>query len=127
MNTSISKNHNAFPISAHKLLVQGKPNGVYTIIFTYISELLGEKEIIPLARQAYRMKVDTTTVEANFNNLCTNIPSQYYHSYPASHHQPKRLFRDRGVRSVCLPRSSRDGGSYKVSLRQIQHCSWSVI
>lgn len=60
-----------------KLLVQGKPNAAYQIVFTYISELLGEKRIIPLAKQAYRIKVDVSTVEGNFNNLCPNIPDTY--------------------------------------------------
>ena len=60
-----------------KLLVQGKPNAAYQIVFTYISELLGEKQIIPLAKQAYRIKVEVSTVDGNYNNLCPNIPDTY--------------------------------------------------
>lgn len=60
-----------------KLLVQGKPNVAYQVVFTYISELLGEHKIVPLVKQAYRIKVDTDTVESNYGNLCPNIPETY--------------------------------------------------
>lgn len=60
-----------------KLLVQGKPNVAYQIVFTYISELLGEHKIVSLVKQAYRIKVDTNTVESNYSNLCPNIPETY--------------------------------------------------
>lgn len=60
-----------------KLLVQGKPNIAYQIVLTYISELLGEKKIVPLVKQAYRISVNTDTVEANYCNLCPNIPESY--------------------------------------------------
>ena len=65
--------------SNKNLLVQGKPNVAYQIVFTYISELLGEKKIIPLVKQAFRMsiKTDTITIEANYKNLCPNIPETY--------------------------------------------------
>lgn len=59
------------------LLVQGKPNLAYQLVFTYISELLGEKEIIPLVKTAYRMKVDVSTIDSNYSNMCPNIPSTY--------------------------------------------------
>lgn len=60
-----------------KLLVQGKPNSIYEIVLTYISELLDEKRIVPLVKQAYRMKIDKTALDANYTNLCTNIPDSY--------------------------------------------------
>lgn len=60
-----------------KLLVQGKPNVAYQVVFTYISELLGEHKIVPLVKQAYRIKVDTDTLESNYINLCPNIPEAY--------------------------------------------------
>lgn len=60
-----------------KLLVQGKPNVAYQVVFTYISELLGEHKIVPLVKQAYRIKVDTDSLESNYSNLCPNIPETY--------------------------------------------------
>jgi len=60
-----------------KLLVQGKPNTAYQIVFTYISELLGEHNIIPLAKQAYRIKVDKDIIDHNYNNICSNVPDTY--------------------------------------------------
>jgi len=60
-----------------KLLVQGKQNVAYQVILTYISELLGEQKIVPLIKQAFRIKVDTKTIESNYSNLCPNIPETY--------------------------------------------------
>jgi ribonuclease HI len=60
-----------------RLLVQGKPNVAYQVVFTYISELLGELQIVPLVKQAYRIKVDTDTLESNYCNLCPNISETY--------------------------------------------------
>ncbi|WP_286934696.1 MULTISPECIES: viroplasmin family protein [Aminobacterium] len=60
-----------------RLLVQGKPNMAYQIVLTYISELLGEKKIIPLVKQAYRIKVDPDIVNFHYGQLCPNIPSGY--------------------------------------------------
>ncbi|MDR1689739.1 MAG: viroplasmin family protein [Clostridiales bacterium] len=59
------------------LLVQGKPNITYQVVFSYISELLGESKVVSLVKQAYRMRVDTTALEANYSNLCPNLPEPY--------------------------------------------------
>ena len=61
----------------NKILVQGKPNVLYQMVFTYISELLGDRNIVSLVKQAYRIKVDKNTVDANYDNLCPNIPENY--------------------------------------------------
>lgn len=61
----------------HKLLVQGKPNAVYQMVFTYISELLGENKVVSLAKTAYRMKVNTNELDASYSNLCPNLPESY--------------------------------------------------
>ncbi len=63
-----------------KLLVQGKPNSIYEIVLTYVSEMLGEKKIIPLVKQAYRMKIDKEALESNYANLCANVPETYSES-----------------------------------------------
>ena len=63
-----------------RLLVQGKPNVIYQMLVTYISELLGEKKIIPLVKRAYRMNIDEKVLDANCVNLCPNLP----HNYPSS-------------------------------------------
>lgn len=60
-----------------RLLVQGKPNVAYQVVFTYITELLGEHTIVPLVKQAYRIKVDTATIDSNYCNLCPNVPETY--------------------------------------------------
>lgn len=60
-----------------RLLVQGKPNVIYQMLVTYISELLGEKKIVPLVKRAYRMSVDENALEANYINLCPNLPANY--------------------------------------------------
>jgi len=39
-----------------KLLVQSKNNSIYQIILTYISELLSEKDVVKLVKEAYRIK-----------------------------------------------------------------------
>lgn len=61
----------------NKLLVQGKPNMPYQVVFTYISELLGEKKAVPLVKQAYRISVDLGALDNNYNNFCPNIPPEY--------------------------------------------------
>lgn len=63
--------------NSNKLLVQSKPNTIYQIVLTYISELLSEKDVIKLVKQAYRMKINSDALEANYANLCTNIPDNY--------------------------------------------------
>lgn len=60
-----------------RLLVQGKPNTIYQMLVTYISELLGEAKIVPLVKRAYRIKVDSDALEANYSNLCPNLPQHY--------------------------------------------------
>lgn len=60
-----------------RLLVQGKPNVIYQMLVTYISELLGEKKTIPLVKRAYRMSIDEKALEANYANLCPNLPQNY--------------------------------------------------
>ena len=60
-----------------KLLVQGKPNSIYEIVLSYISELLGENKVVPLVKKAYRMQIDQKALESNYSNLCANIPESY--------------------------------------------------
>lgn len=60
-----------------KVLVQGKTNALFQMVLTYISELLGEKDIIPLVKQAYRISINKAVLESNYANLCINIPETY--------------------------------------------------
>lgn len=60
-----------------KLLVQGKPTTLYQIVLTYISELLGEKKIVSLIKEAYRVKIDEEALENNYEVLCPNLPTTY--------------------------------------------------
>lgn len=66
--------------NSNKLLVQSKPNAIYQIVLTYISELLGEKNVVKLVKQAYRIKINSDSLEANYANLCANIPANYNNS-----------------------------------------------
>lgn len=66
--------------STGKLLVQGKPNVLFQMVLTYISELLGEKQVVPLVKQAYRIKIDKGTVDSNYENFCSNLPESYNQS-----------------------------------------------
>ena len=66
--------------NSNKLLVQSKPNAIYQIVLTYISELLGENNVVKLVKQAYRIKINSDSLEANYANLCANIPANYNNS-----------------------------------------------
>lgn len=62
---------------SNKLLVQSKPNAIYQIVLTYISELLGENNVVKLVKEAYRIKINSDTLNANYANLCANVPDNY--------------------------------------------------
>ena len=61
----------------NNLLVQGKPNIAYQVVFAFVSELLGEEKIVHLIKQAYRLRIDPDTIDSNYNNLCPRIPDTY--------------------------------------------------
>ena len=63
--------------NSNKVLVQGKPNVLYQMVLTYVSELLGNESIVQLVKQAYRIRIDKNILEANYENLCANIPESY--------------------------------------------------
>ena len=60
-----------------KLLVQGKPTIVFQMILTNISTLLGNENLVGLMRDAYRWTVRKSEVDAQYENLCYNIPTNY--------------------------------------------------
>ena len=63
--------------NSNKLLVQSKPNAIYQIVLTNISELLGEKNVLKLVKEAYRIKINRDTLDTNYAIFCTNIPANY--------------------------------------------------
>ncbi len=62
---------------SNKLLVQGKPNLLYQVLLTYVSEIIGEDKVIPLVKEAYRLKIDKSIIDNNYENLCSNVPCSY--------------------------------------------------
>ena len=64
-------------VNNKKLLVQGNTNPLFQMLLTYVSELLNENEIVPLVKEAYRIKIDKEAVESNYINYCPNIPNNY--------------------------------------------------
>ena len=64
-------------VNSKKLLVQGKANPLFQMILTYVTALLSENEIVPLVKEAYRIKVNKKAVSDNFENYCPNITESY--------------------------------------------------
>lgn len=60
-----------------KLLVQGKVTLLFQIFMAYISELIGDNNIVPILKDAYRLTINPKSVKECWDNLCYNIPENY--------------------------------------------------
>lgn len=60
-----------------KLLVQGKVTLLFQIFTAYISELIGDHNIIPILKDAYRLTIKTNDVNDGWNAFCYNVPDEY--------------------------------------------------
>lgn len=59
------------------VLVQGRMNALFQIFTSYFTELIDEKEIVPVLKNAYKMEIDSRQIESVFKDLFRSLPKDY--------------------------------------------------